>query len=268
MKSLSEIRKEREDSQAKYEKEKQIREATGTAGKISKLREYSNVGYAIRWVHGLDVSMDLMHHIFNGDDFCSEICYEHYDGETCPYCESTSTKHGKRFATGTKFFAAHVYNLVGQEFDMTDAKTGKVKTCKWNPLKLIGIPLGKKDVYVKPFMASAKRGTLQDDVFLIKRSAPGGWEVPEVITEAELKDMVGPQVPLALPTEYAKYAAMDKRTLWKLMLTAFPNAKVDALLGPDPVKQAVPVAKEGVIINPFANPQAATSDANIDAAFN
>ncbi len=266
MKSLSEIRKEREDSQAKYEKEKQMREATGTAGKVSKLREFSGVGYAIKFVHSLENSMDLMYHIFNGDDFCSEICHEHYDGEKCPYCESISTKHGKRFATGTKFFLAHVYNLVGQEFTMKDSSTGKDKVCKWNPLKLIGIPHGKKEVYIKPFLAEAKAGRLQDAIFLIKRTSGSGWDVPEVITEAELKELVGPQVPLAMPTENAKYAQMDKRTLWKLMLTAIPNAKVVLLLGPEPVKQDSTKSE-----NPFANPQTAlpeVSDADIDAAFN
>src|ERR1035437_7422209 len=135
MKSLNEIRQEREAAQAKYQKDKEQKEVTGVAGKTSIFKEYADTKYAIRWVHGFENSADFMYHIFHGDLFCKEICEEHYNGQTCKYCKSVSTKTGKaRFASGTKFFMAHVYNLVGKEFPLVDKSTGETKICKWNPL--------------------------------------------------------------------------------------------------------------------------------------
>ena len=286
MKTLSEIQAERAAAQLKYQQEKALREVTGVAGKVSMLQVTADTGFAIRLIHEIEKSADFLFHNYNGDARCSEICHAHYDGEVCPICNSISTKYGKRFATATKFFLAHVYNLVGKEFLVNnrntglpeiDSTTGLQRIGKWNPLKLIGIPLGKKDAYIKPFLASAKRGTLQSDIFLIKRVSNDGWQVPEVITETELKELLGPSVPLALPTEYSKYAEMDKRTLWKLILTAMPGARVDELLGPDPSQKqlAQAVQSTGVVVNPFAVPTSVqnlvtkpmSTNTGIDSAF-
>lgn len=265
MKTLAEIRKEREESQLRYQRDKELKEATGVQGRISLLKVQSGVKYAIRYIHSFENTADFMYHNYNGDFSCKEICFEHYDGENCPFCNSVSTEYGKRFATATKFGLAHVYSLVDKEFDFPDPNTGERIHGKYNPLKLIALPIGKKDIYIKPLIASNKRKSFQSDIFLIERTKGSGWEVPEVITEEELQALVGPKVPLALPSEYGKYAELSKRNLWKLFLTAIPNARVDDLLGPDPAAQT---ASKVVTKNPFAVPaKEAPAIEGIDSAF-
>ena len=245
MKSYTQIKQEREEAALRYQQEKAMKEATGGVGKVSKLNVLPDIVWAIRPVQELEMSLDIYHHTYNGDEKCNDPCWEHYN-EKCPFCGSKSTKYGERYATPTKFLLAHVYNLVGKNWEFEDKVTKEKKTGPWNPLKAFAIPIGKKEAYIKPFLAASKRGEFTNTIFKIQRVTGTGWEVPEEMTEAELRELVGPNVPLALPTEYAKYKQMDKRSAWKLLLTCMPSARVEELLGPEP-KVA---AKSGVIIQP------------------
>lgn len=263
MKTLAEIRQEQEERQKKYEKdkkEKAQREITGVPGRMSLLKMQSDTVHAIRFVHDYDRCAGYMFHDYDGDFPCSEICLEHY-GEVCKFhpidnpkgfCKKPSTQYGDRFARATKFGLVHVYTLIGKSYDFTDRKTNQRVQGIHKPLKELAIPIGKKEEFIRPFRDANKRGTFMEDIFLIRRIPGSGWDIPEVITETELREMVGKDVPLAMPSEYAAFNQLSRRDFGKLLLTPMPNARIDDLLGPEVVEAPKTEKSAKVKSNPFA----------------
>ena len=142
------------------------------ANVIFKFIPEKGTPYHVKWLTDLDSALPLQVH------FPNIICEKMYsDCMGCSECEKTVSYKGvERPNTPKRIWAliGYVYDLAGKTY--TSKKTNK--EYPENPIKIIEISSGKKDINFENLEQYHNSGILMDDVWIVKRLVEGGMDKP------------------------------------------------------------------------------------------
>lgn len=144
MKTVKDVLEERKRKEAEAKKGgKSFGSNTSFVKKLGLVKSYPVRQRVYQYVHGLDVSYDILVHEWEGDAKCKpfKLCNLQYDGEnTCTICSTTNARGFKSKAQG--YTGMIVYDLTESGDTMVLFEgTPEEKTVTLNPFKVSLVPM-------------------------------------------------------------------------------------------------------------------------------